>query len=140
MRAAARPRETRRDHIAGRRGRPPRGSQRVEVSGSGQVHSITRNHLKVAEELDPPYYVALVALDEGPILLSRIVDDAGAPLADGVSIGDRVTVKKPIHITNSILLPDTVVDGDEDLEDCILSREIKIRCEPPEDRRAYAPR
>ena len=59
---------------------------------------------------------------------------------DGAVIGERVTITSPIRITNSILLPDTRVEGRDDLEDCILSREIKIRCEPPGDRRAYAPR
>jgi len=59
---------------------------------------------------------------------------------DGAVIGERVTVTQPIRISHSILLPDTRVDAAEDLEDCILSREIKIRCTPPEGRSAYAPR
>ena len=64
----------------------------VETSGGGEVYSLTLNHLKVSAEPDPPYYVALVRLDEGPVLLTRIVDAAGAPLAAGVAIGDRVVV------------------------------------------------
>jgi dTDP-glucose pyrophosphorylase len=59
---------------------------------------------------------------------------------EGAVIGERVRISRPIRVTNTILLPDTHVDAGEDLEDCILSREIKIRCERPEDRRAYAPR
>ena len=64
----------------------------VETSGRGEIHSLTINHLKVDPELDPPYYVALVRLEEGPILLTRIVDAGGAPLADGAAIGDPVGV------------------------------------------------
>ena len=58
----------------------------------------------------------------------------------GAVIGERVRVARPIRITNSILLPDTHVDADGELVDCILSREIRIRCEPPDGRGAYAPR
>ena len=58
----------------------------------------------------------------------------------GAVIGERVRVARPIRIANSILLPDTHVDADGELVDCILSREIRIRCEPPEGRGAYAPR
>ena len=36
--------------------------------------------------------MALVRLEEGPVLLTRIVDAAGAPIAEGVAIGDPVVV------------------------------------------------
>lgn len=64
----------------------------VEASGRGEIYSLTTNHLKLSPELDPPYYVALIRLAEGPVLLTRIVDAAGAPLARGAAIGDPVTV------------------------------------------------
>jgi len=59
---------------------------------------------------------------------------------EGAVIGERVEITRPILVRNSILLPNTRVEVEDDLEDCILSREIRIRCEPPGDRRAYAPR
>jgi glucose-1-phosphate thymidylyltransferase len=50
---------------------------------------------------------------------------------DGAVIGERVVIQHPIGVKNSIVLPDTVVAEREDIEDCILSRDIKIRCGPP---------
>ena len=46
----------------------------VEASGRGEIYSLTTNHLRMSPELEPPYYVALVRLEEGPVLLTRIVD------------------------------------------------------------------
>jgi len=57
----------------------------ARASGAGTVHSQTTVHLKVIPELDPPYVVALIRLDEGPLFTANVV---GAPTA----IGDRVTV------------------------------------------------
>ena len=64
----------------------------VEAAGTGSVYSLTTVHLAVTPELDPPYVVAVVELDEGPRLLTRLVDGEGNALADGASIGDRVVV------------------------------------------------
>jgi uncharacterized OB-fold protein len=64
----------------------------VEATGVGSVYSITTVHIHVTPDLDPPYLVALVQLEEGPRLLTRLVDDDGSPLAGGVAIGARVTV------------------------------------------------
>ena len=57
----------------------------VPASGLGTIHSQTTVHLKVIPELDPPYVVALVRLDEGPLLTTNLV---GPPCA----IGTRVQV------------------------------------------------
>ena len=64
----------------------------VETSGRGEIYSLTINHLKLDPELQPPYYVALVRLEEGPVLLTRIVDAAGEPMSAGATIGDPVVV------------------------------------------------
>ncbi|MDH3733784.1 MAG: Zn-ribbon domain-containing OB-fold protein [Gemmatimonadota bacterium] len=64
----------------------------VDAAGTGRVYSLTTVHLKVTPDLEPPYIVALVELDEGPRLLTRLVDEDGSPLVDGVAIGDRVSV------------------------------------------------
>ena len=64
----------------------------VDAAGTGAIYSMTTVHLRVSPELEPPYVVALVELDEGPRLLTRLVDEDGAPVRGGVEIGDRVTV------------------------------------------------
>jgi uncharacterized OB-fold protein len=58
----------------------------VEASGGGSVYSVTIVRKRPPER---DYNVALVDLDEGPRLMSRI--DGVAP--DGVKIGMRVTAK-----------------------------------------------
>jgi len=57
----------------------------VEVSGSGTIYSKTVVRIPVTPDLEPPYALAIVELDEGPRLLSNI-DDLDA------EIGDRVTL------------------------------------------------
>ena len=55
------------------------------VSGLGTVYSLTTVHLAVLPELEPPFQVAVVELDEGPRLTANIVNGNAA-------IGDRVRV------------------------------------------------
>jgi uncharacterized OB-fold protein len=57
----------------------------VSAAGTGTVYSVVTVHMKVLEELEPPYQVAIVELTEGPRLTSNIVGDP-------VRIGDPVTV------------------------------------------------
>ncbi len=45
----------------------------VEATGRGTVYSFTVVHRAPSAEFAPPYVVALVRLDEGPLLLTRIV-------------------------------------------------------------------
>ncbi|MGO4675492.1 Zn-ribbon domain-containing OB-fold protein [Bosea sp. 2YAB26] len=55
----------------------------VDVTGAGEVYSITTVRIPVSDLLPPPYQVALVTLDAGPRLLAGIDGPA-------CSIGDRV--------------------------------------------------
>jgi uncharacterized OB-fold protein len=55
------------------------------AAGTGTVYALTTVHLQVVPELEPPYVVALVELDEGPRLVANL---DGGPAA----IGDRVRV------------------------------------------------
>jgi len=57
----------------------------------------------------------------------------------GAVVGNRVVVRHPIRIENAVILPDTVVEDTADLADCILSRDIRIRCAPPDARAAVLP-
>jgi uncharacterized OB-fold protein len=58
----------------------------VPAAGLGTVYSLTTVHRQVSPDLPVPYVNALVQLDEGPRLLTRLV---GGPCA----IGDRVQVR-----------------------------------------------
>lgn len=63
------------------------GAPRIEwraASGRGTVYSVS-----VARRTAQPYALAYVALDEGPTLLTEIVDTD----LDRVAIGDRVAVR-----------------------------------------------
>lgn len=51
---------------------------------------------------------------------------------EGAIVGDNVLVDHPILVKNTVLLPGTHVTEAEDLEDCIVSHEAKIRCKKPE--------
>lgn len=56
----------------------------VPATGSGVLVTSTVVHAQVLEHLVPPYAVGLVALEEGPRLMTFV--------ADGVAIGDPVVV------------------------------------------------
>ena len=66
----------------------------VEVSGRGEVWSITTVHVPVLPGLTPPYQVALVTLEEGPRLLAGI---EGPPcgIGDAVRVGWRTRPDAP---------------------------------------------
>jgi uncharacterized OB-fold protein len=55
------------------------------VPGAGSVYSLTTVRIQIGPEFEPPYVVAIVQLDEGPRLLTNIVNGECA-------IGDRVRV------------------------------------------------
>ena len=57
----------------------------VRAAGTGTVYAMTTVHLRVVPELEPPYVVAVVELDEGPRLVTNLVGPRAA-------IGDRVRV------------------------------------------------
>lgn len=55
----------------------------AKVTGGGTVYSLTVTRIPVGPGFKPPYPVALVELDEGPRMLTNIVNGEAA-------IGDRV--------------------------------------------------
>jgi uncharacterized OB-fold protein len=57
----------------------------VKAGGSGTLYSKTTMHVSVRPELEPPYTVGLVELDEGPRVLALDAATAG--------IGERVLVE-----------------------------------------------
>jgi len=62
----------------------------VEASGLGQIQSFTvvRRAVSAAYAPEAPYVVALIALDEGPVMMSNVVDCDPETL----TVGDRVQV------------------------------------------------
>lgn len=55
----------------------------VDVSGEGTIHSFTVVHRSAYDELPAPYAIALVDLEEGVRLLTRLVDcDVGRLACD----------------------------------------------------------
>jgi uncharacterized OB-fold protein len=56
----------------------------VVASGNGVVYSLTTVRVPVLDGLEPPYVVGLVDLDEGPRLMTNLVDEC--------QIGQRVTL------------------------------------------------
>ena len=46
----------------------------VDASGNGVVHSFTVVHRSPdPEQFDPPYVVAMIRLEEGPLMMSNVV-------------------------------------------------------------------
>ncbi len=60
----------------------------VDAAGTGTIHSATTVRIPVTPELEPPYDVALVELDEGPRVLS-ILGEGEARIGDRVHIDWR---------------------------------------------------
>ena len=76
---------------------PACSSRNVEVfvaSGKGKLLSYVINH-RPHPSFDSPYAIALVELDEGPTLMSNIVDCAQTP--DALVLDMPLTVKFEAH-------------------------------------------
>jgi uncharacterized protein len=60
--------------------------QAINLMGKGEVYSYTVvQEAPLGYEEQAPYYLALVKLDEGPIVTAQLTDIDG-----GIAIGDRV--------------------------------------------------
>ncbi len=89
---------------------PPRrccprcASPDVEIfraSGRGTLHSYVIHH-RAAPGFEPPYAIAVVALDEGPRLMSNLVDVAQTPEALVLDMPLEVTFER---LSDEIALP-----------------------------------
>jgi uncharacterized protein len=66
--------------------KPEPKAQAVPLKGYGEVYSYTVvQEAPAGYEEQAPYYLALVKLDEGPMVTAQMTD-----VKDGVAIGDRV--------------------------------------------------
>lgn len=59
----------------------------AEVSGHGTVDTFTVVHRSPRPELEVPYTVARVRLDEGPIVLTRLEGSTAWSIGDSVTVG-----------------------------------------------------
>lgn len=74
----------------------------TDVSGKGEIYSFTiaRKPAGPVYAADVPYIIAMIALDEGPRMLTNLVVDD----VETVQIGDRVAVKFE-DVTDEVTLP-----------------------------------
>jgi uncharacterized OB-fold protein len=70
------------------------------TSGKGTVYASTVCYFSLGEEFEAPYVVALVDLDEGPRMMTNIVDCD----PESVDIGDRVSVVFKV-LTDEVTIP-----------------------------------
>lgn len=80
----------------------------TDISGKGEIYSFTiaRKPAGPVYAEDVPYIIAMIALDEGPRMLTNlIVDDV-----ETVRIGDRVAVRFE-DVTDEVTLPKFVPAG-----------------------------
>lgn len=79
----------------------------VELSGKGEVYSYTiaRKPAGPIFAADVPYVIAMIALDEGPRMLTNIVTDD----VEALRIGDRVMVSFD-DVTPELTLPKFKLD------------------------------
>ena len=80
--------------------RQPRVSV-FRASGRGRLYSYVINHMK-APGFEPPYAIAVVELEEGPRMMSNILDCPQTPEALVLDMALEVTFEK---LTDDITLP-----------------------------------
>ena len=79
----------------------------IDASGKGEIYSFTiaRKPAGPVFAADTPYVIAMIALQEGPRMLTNIITKD----VDQVRIGDRVTVKFD-DVTPDLTLPKFTLD------------------------------
>lgn len=85
-------------------GAPPERLETAELRGCGRLHSYATVHLHQGKDIEAPFTVGLIVLDEGPAIRSLLT----GRIDDGPAIGDRM---------NSVLVAaGTDPDGNEIVE------------------------
>jgi len=84
---------------------PSCGSRKVSVfkaSGKGKLYSYVINHRPAAPGFTPPYAIAVIELDEGPRMMSNIIDCPQTPEALELDMKLEVAFEK---LDDKITLP-----------------------------------
>jgi len=67
-------------------GAPAENLDTVQLRGSGRLHSYATVHLHQAKDIEAPFTVGLIVLDDGPAIRSLFINRTDA----GLTIGDRM--------------------------------------------------
>jgi uncharacterized protein len=67
-------------------GAPPERLEAVELRGRGRLHSYATVHLYQGKDIEAPFTVGLIVLDDGPAIRSMLTERTDA----GFAIGDRM--------------------------------------------------
>lgn len=91
--------------------------ERFQLSGKGEIFSYTtifdRQHAPAGFELRTPYTVALVKLNEGPIVTAMLGDlDTSRPRTAERLKDQRVYIGQPVEMATRRLFNDEGADGD----------------------------
>jgi uncharacterized protein len=83
----------------------------VEASGKGVVYSLVRVHLHVVPGKQPPYFVGLVTLEEGPRIMANL-DEGERRIGEPVRLGWQYP---PNGLPVPVFSPDLDSPGHRDL-------------------------
>jgi uncharacterized OB-fold protein len=67
-------------------GAPPERLDAAQLSGQGRLHSYATVHLHQGKDIETPFTVGLIILDDGPAIRSILTDRTDA----GLAVGDRM--------------------------------------------------
>ena len=67
-------------------GAPPDQLDAVQLNGSGKLHSYATVHLHQGKDIEAPFTVGLIVLDDGPAIRSMLTNRTDA----GLSVGDTM--------------------------------------------------
>ncbi len=67
-------------------GAPPEQLEAVELRGCGRLHSYATVHLHQGKDIETPFTVGLIVLDDGPAIRSLITNRTD----EGLNVGDRM--------------------------------------------------
>ncbi|MFZ0681077.1 Zn-ribbon domain-containing OB-fold protein [Candidatus Binatus sp.] len=67
-------------------GAPPEKLEAAELRGRGRLHSYATVHLYQGKDIEAPFTVGLIVLDDGPAIRSMLTERTAA----GLAIGDRM--------------------------------------------------
>ena len=83
----------------------------VEASGRGVIYSLTRVHLPVIPSMQPPYFVGLITLEEGPRIMANL-DEGERRIGEPVRLAWQYP---PTGLPVPIFSPDLDLQGHLDL-------------------------
>lgn len=67
-------------------GAPPDKLDAVQLAGRGRLHSYATVHLHQGKDIEAPFTVGLIVLDDGPAIRSLLTERTDA----GLAVGDRM--------------------------------------------------